>query len=64
MLAIPAHMLQKFHWEIAQLEKSLTEKQEHLGYFHAPSYCAFNCAVTAWHIADWVWQSPVSEGLA
>ena len=58
MLATPAHMLQKFHWEIAQLKKMLREKPEKLGYVHAPSYCAFNCAVTAWHIADWVWQSP------
>ena len=58
MLATPAHMLQKFHWEIHTLKKALTDKPEHLGHIHAPSYCAFNCAVTAWHIADWVWQSP------
>lgn len=57
MLATPAHMLQKFHWEIMRLKEALTEKPEKLGYVHAPSYCAFNCAVTAWHIADWVWQS-------
>jgi hypothetical protein len=27
----------------------------------SPAYCAFNCAVTAWHIADWTWQSADSE---
>ena len=61
MLSTPAHMLQKFHWEIVQLKRALTEKPEYLGYLHAPSYCAFNCAVTAWHISDWVWKSPNSN---
>lgn len=58
MLATPAHMLHKFHWEIYTLKKTLTNKLENPGHVHAPSYCAFNCAVTAWHILDWVWQSP------
>jgi hypothetical protein len=57
MLATPAHMLTKLHWELYQLKKSLTEKPEHIGHTHAPSYCAFNYAVTAWHLADWTWKA-------
>jgi hypothetical protein len=61
MLATPAHMLTKLHWELYQLRKSLTEKPEHIGHTHAPSYCAFNCAVTAWHLADWTWKAAAAE---
>jgi hypothetical protein len=61
MLATPAHMLTKLHWELYQLRKSLTEKFEHIGHTHAPSYCAFNCAVTAWHLADWTWKAAAAE---
>lgn len=61
MLATPAHMLTKLHWELCQLRKSLTEKPEHIGHTHAPSYCAFNFAVTAWHLADWTWKAAAGE---
>jgi hypothetical protein len=61
MLATPAHMLTKLHWELHQLRKSLTEKPEYIGYTHAPSYCAFNFAVTAWHLADWSWKAAGAE---
>jgi hypothetical protein len=57
MLATPAHVLTKLHWEIYSLRKALSEKPEHIGHIHAPAYCAFNCAVTAWHLADWVWNA-------
>ncbi len=61
MLATPAHMLTKLHWEIHTLRKALSEKPDHLGHTHAPSYCAFNCAVTAWHLADWAWKASSPE---
>jgi hypothetical protein len=61
VLATPQHMLHKLHWEIYNLRKALTERPEHLGHMHAPSYCAFNCAVTAWHLSDWTWQASTSE---
>lgn len=61
MLATPAHMLSKLHWELYRLKKSLTEKPEFIGHIHAPSYCAFNFAVTAWALADWTWQSASAE---
>lgn len=63
MLATPAHMPTKLHWEIYSLGKSLSEKPEHVEHTHAPAYCAFNCAVTVWHLADWVWTaSPERHG--
>jgi hypothetical protein len=61
MLATPAHMLAKLHWELDQLRKYLTERPEHIGHTHAPSYCAFNFAVTAWHLADWTWNAATDE---
>jgi hypothetical protein len=61
MLATPAHMLTKLHWELYSLRKALSEKPEHIGHTHAPAYCAFNCAVTAWHVADWTWRASSPE---
>ena len=61
MLATPDHMLTKLHWELYTLRKALSEKPEHLGHTHAPSYCAFNCAVTVWHLADWTWKASSPE---
>jgi hypothetical protein len=61
MLATPEHMLTKLHWELHTLRKALSEKPEHLGHTHAPSYCAFNCAVTVWHLADWTWKTSSPE---
>ena len=61
MLATPAHMLNKLHWEIHNLRKALSEKPKHIGYTHAPSYCAFNCAVTAWQLTDWAWNACLAD---
>jgi hypothetical protein len=57
LLATPVHMLTKLHWEIYSLRKALSEKPEHITHTHIAAYCAFNCAVTAWHLADWVWKA-------
>jgi hypothetical protein len=61
MLATPEHMLAKLHWELHTLRKALSEKPEHLVHMHAPSYCAFNCAVTVWHLGDWTWHISSAE---
>jgi hypothetical protein len=63
-LATPAHMLMKLWWEIEQLRKSLSVQSDDTAHLHAPAYHAFNCAVTAWHLADWVWQSTDADGRA
>lgn len=52
----PQHMLSKLLWEIDGLSKSLsvwTKRTE----FPEPLFIAFNAAVTAWHITDWLWHS-------
>jgi hypothetical protein len=54
VLASPTHVLHKLHWEISQLKKALVSEPEKLAYTHVQAYFAFNCAVTAWHLADWV----------
>ena len=61
MLASPTHVLHKLRWEISQLKKALVSEPEKLAYTHAPAYFAFNCAVTAWHLADWVWEASGSD---
>jgi hypothetical protein len=55
VLATPSHMLGKLSWEIGQLRHTLAEQSELLGAFQTAGYQAFNCAVTAWHCADWAW---------
>ena len=61
MLASPTHVLHKLRWEISQLKKALVSEPEKLAYTHAPAYFAFNCAVTVWHLADWVWEASGSD---
>jgi hypothetical protein len=49
----PQHMLSKLLSEIFQLQTSLsvwTKRTE----FPEPLFIAFNVAVTAWHITDWL----------
>jgi hypothetical protein len=55
-LATPAHMLEKLWWEIEQLKRSL-EPDDRYRISGVATYHAFNCAITSWHITDWVWES-------
>jgi hypothetical protein len=51
-LANARDMLRKLEWEVAEIERhdSFT------------AYRAFNAAVTAWHLVDWVWRDLVGSG--
>jgi hypothetical protein len=46
----PTDLLAKLDWEILQLGHPV--EQEAIA-----SYRAFNCAITAWSISDWVWNA-------
>ena len=59
-MATPHHLLLKLSWEIKQLRLSM-QSERHLTDTHAPAYHAFNCAVTCWHLTDWVWESSDEE---
>lgn len=61
-LATPQHMLAKLYWEIEQLKKASAEEGRKLTFHQEQAYCAFNCAITAWHLTDWVWGD-ASEAL-
>jgi len=50
-LDTPRELLAKLDWEIEQA--SQIEPQEEA----VASYRAFNCAVTAWSMCDWIWNS-------
>jgi hypothetical protein len=52
----PQHMLTKLYIEIQDLSNSLSvwTKSES---FPRPVFIAWNVAVTAWHITDWLWAS-------
>lgn len=52
----PQHMLSKLLWEIDNLSRSLSVWTKR-GEFPEPLFIAYNAAVTAWHITDWLWQS-------
>jgi hypothetical protein len=62
----PQQLLGKLAWEIRCLEMAYAEEgvPSVFGSYHLPAaYVAFNCAVTAWHISDWVWMTADSERL-
>jgi hypothetical protein len=52
----PQHMVTKLYAEIQQLTESLSvwTKSES---FPTPLFIAWNAAVTAWHLTDWLWAS-------
>ena len=52
----PQHMLSKLLWEIFHMTNSMSVHEDN-GQFPEQIFWAFNCAVTAWHITDWLWQS-------
>ena len=54
-LSTPEQMLRKLHWEITNFGRAIDVEGTTVESLNAPAYWAFNCAVTAWHIADWVW---------
>lgn len=62
-LATPGHLLAKLHWEVKGLRRS-TGRRAELGAHLVAAYHAFNCAVTAWHMVDWVWMSCDENGRA
>ncbi len=49
------HMLEKLQWELSNLFR----RQRHD--IRVCQYHAFNCAITAWHVTDWLWQDISSE---
>jgi len=49
-------ILEKLQWELS----NLFSRQRHD--IKVCQYHAFNCAVTAWHATDWLWQD-ISQGL-
>jgi hypothetical protein len=55
----PQHMLTKLYIEIQDLSNSLSvwTKSES---FPRPIFIAWNAAVTAWHITDWLWASKLA----
>lgn len=57
-LSHPIHVFDKLVWEFHNLKTAIAdETQAELFLTHGPSYHAFNFAVTAWHLVDWVWAS-------
>lgn len=52
----PQHMLTKLYVEIMRLTDSLSVWTKNEA-FPEPLFLAFNTAVTAWHMTDWLWES-------
>ena len=63
-LATPQHMLTKLAWEIRQLRESLSPNDSGFVWPLVPAYHAYNSAVTAWHLVDWVWCTADQESRA
>jgi hypothetical protein len=62
-LTNPGDLLNKLAWEVRELQRSLSPEVDEFPWLLASSYRAFNCAVTALHLADWTWQSSNAEQL-
>lgn len=54
-LSTPQHLLGKLRWEVAGFKRAEASKHR-LGWHLTASYHAANCAITAWHMTDWIWQ--------
>ena len=54
-LSTPDHLLAKLRWEVSGFKRAEGRKNEFRGHLIA-AYHAMNCAITAWHMADWVWM--------
>lgn len=50
----PVDLLSKLQWEVDQLGVPVDQEA-------VASYRAFNCAVTAWSICDWVWNAAAPD---
>jgi hypothetical protein len=60
LLATPADMYWKLSWELTELGTAMASDRNRFPRQSA-AYHAFNCAVTAWHMADWIWQAAGAE---
>jgi len=54
-LTTPQHMLAKLGWEVRQLREAVRNQDNDYRSIMIAAYQAYNCAVTAWHCADWAW---------
>ncbi len=54
-------MLHKLYWEKEQLRKQVDSQQENLFNHLTAAYFAFNAAVTAWHLTDWIWEAATPD---
>lgn len=59
-LKTAANLFQKLLWEREQLHRAMAP--ENYRYPDVtPIYLAYNCAITAWHLVDWVWAAASDE---
>lgn len=54
-LTTPEHLLRKLWWEVREFEAAEKADSDIAGHI-VVAYHAMNCSITAWHLADWVWQ--------
>src|ERR1700710_2757007 len=50
----PQHMFVKLGWELNELMKSMSVWKDNEA-APEPLFHAFNTAITAWHVTDWLW---------
>ena len=53
----PEQLMIKLDWEIDNLKNAIRDQDDRARNIDTASYHAFNAAVSAWHIADWMWNS-------
>jgi hypothetical protein len=55
VLSKPSEVLEKLRWEIEGFGQTVSNQMGKPEAYNCAGYQAFNCAVTAWHLADWTW---------
>lgn len=60
LLNSPAGLLAKLKWEVQDFEDSSKPEVLSAAEWFSSVCHAYNCAVTAWHISDWVWHCDAS----
>lgn len=59
-ISTPHHLFLKLAWEVVELGKALNPEANKFPRQIA-AYHAYNCAITAWHLADWTWQAASAD---
>lgn len=54
-LSHPSQLFIKLNWDLGLFQKTLSGENHEARPYEVAAFHAFNVAVTAWHLTDWIW---------